>query len=258
MPAHARWRCVFVAAAWSAAPSRPSSRSRAAIDLVRLPVVVTGKDGLSVARHSTAEDFEVTRGRRDRRRVAFLPRARQVRVAAASRPPARRAARAWSRICGAAANAAVQFVTRSTKPWTSRSSTSTSTIRSAGFSRDSYPRLFERIRERKADGGTVALRRDWRLSRSARSTRDRPACAALYTDGGDTTSPHELRQAAAKCCDSATCSSTRRLSATTRAVERAHDAAESRLIDARARDGRRGVLPAATRDLQTAYARDPG
>ena len=208
---------------------------------------------------SGPKDFEVLEDGRPQPIVVLRRRRAGRGPAAAPRPAARHAARAWSRTCATAANAAVP-VRQGARRGRGRHASWTSTRRSASgrFTPASYPRLFERIRERKADG------------RARRSTT-RSACIVERTLGRD-------RPARRCCCTPTAATSTSRMTfgklqraAAARQRDRLRrrlpgEPAESasgmtqqlRLSADRARDRRRGVLPARRSDeLHAGLRADP-
>jgi VWFA-related protein len=90
-----------------------------------------------------------------------------------------------------AANAAVQFVTALDEAVDVTLLDFDSAIRIGRFSRDSYPRLFERIRARKADGAT-ALYDAIGIYLEGANARGGQHVLLMYTDGGDSSSKLNL------------------------------------------------------------------
>ena len=88
---------------------------------------------------------------------------------------------------GAAANAAVTFVKQLDEAVDVTLVDFDTTINVGRFTPDNYPRLFERIRERKAGGGTSLYDA---LGVFVERTLGQTASTwcSMYTDGGDTTS----------------------------------------------------------------------
>lgn len=173
---------VVSGAAWAAAPAQ---QFRAGVDLVRLPVVVTARDGMLV-RGLTASQFEVQEDGAPQTIVAF-----------AEGPPGEAvplhlgllldSSGSMDRDLRDAANAAVQFVTALEEAEDVTFVDFDSSIRVGRFEPPSYPRLFERIRAPQADGMTALYDA---IAAYVRGAADRPGqhVLLLYTDGGDSAS----------------------------------------------------------------------
>src|SRR6187397_2704136 len=124
-------------------PARAQQSFKSGVDLVRVPVVVTGKDGL-LTRGLTAGDFEV-----------LEDGVKQTITAFAEGAPGDDLALHLGLLLDVsgsmeldlrdAANAAVQFVTGLDEATDATLVDFATTIRLGRFSRDSYPSLFERI-----------------------------------------------------------------------------------------------------------------
>jgi Ca-activated chloride channel family protein len=183
-------------ASWPSAGVTPvvTQQFRSGIDLVRLPVVVTGKDGLLV-RKLAATDFEV-----------FEDDVKQTITAFAEGAPGDvlplhlglllDGSGSMEFDLRAAGNAAMQFVNALDEAVDVTLVDFDTSMRIARFSRDSYDRLFERIRERKAKGGT-ALYDAIGVYLETANTRGGQHVLLLYSDGGDSMSrlsfPHVIQ-----------------------------------------------------------------
>ncbi len=177
---------ILLAAWWLAGSALSAGQQfRSGVDLVRLPVVVTGRDGLLV-RGLTATDFSVLEDGVPQTIAAF----------AAGAPGEALPLHLGLLLDGSgsmeqdlrdAANAAVQFVIALDEAVDVTFLDFDSSIRMGRFSRDSYPSLFERIRERKAEGGT-ALYDAVGVYLEAAVARSGQHVLLLYTDGGETRS----------------------------------------------------------------------
>ena len=188
------WRRPF----WTAAiaitvlvAGRPEARARgvqqfrAGVDLVRLPVVVSGRDGMLV-RGLTAESFEV--------REDGVP---QTIVAFAEGAPGEAiplhlglmldASGSMEKDIRDAANGAIQFVTALEEAADVTFVDFDSAIRIGRFEPASYERLFERIRTPKAEGMTAMYDA---IASYVRGTTSRGGqhVLLLYTDGIDSVS----------------------------------------------------------------------
>ena len=144
---------VALASVAGLAPVHSQQAFKSAVDLVRVPVVVSGKGGL-LTRGLTAKDFDVLEDGVSQKIVAFAE------GAPGDELPLYLGL--LFDVSGSmeldlhdAANAAVQFVTALDEATDVTLVEFASTIRVGRFSRDSYPSLFERIRNRKADGETA-------------------------------------------------------------------------------------------------------
>jgi Ca-activated chloride channel family protein len=181
------WR-LAVAITVLAAPvviDAATQQFRAGVALVRLPVVVTGRDGILV-RGLEADAFEVREDGVPQKISAFAEGAPGEAVplhlgllldASAS----------MDKDLRAAANAAVQFVTGLEEAVDVTFVDFDASIRIGRFEPGSYERLFERIRSPKADGMTALYDA---IAAYVRGTagRDGQHVLLLYTDGGDSAS----------------------------------------------------------------------
>jgi VWFA-related protein len=175
-----------VAAGW---PAWATQQFRTGVDLVRLPVVVTAKDGL-MARNLKATDFEIFEDGVKQTIAAFAEGATGEAV------PLHLGllldvSGSMQTDLKDAANAAVQFVTALDEAVDVTLLDFDSAIRIGRFSRDSYPRLFERIRARKADGAT-ALYDAIGIYLEGANARGGQHVLLMYTDGGDSSSKLNL------------------------------------------------------------------
>ena len=180
-----------------AAAAHQRQQFRAGVDLVHLPVVVTGRDGMLRAR----ADGRRLRGPRGRQAAddRVLRRRRAGRgAAAASRAAARHAAAAWSGTCA-----------RRPTPRSSSSTRSTRRVDVTFVDFDTNdPRrpllaaeLSAALRAHPRAEGRAASRRSTTRSASTsrqRSSADGQHVLLLYTDGGDSTSRID---ASASCSD---------------------------------------------------------
>ncbi|HEX5070293.1 MAG TPA: VWA domain-containing protein [Vicinamibacterales bacterium] len=246
--------CCAMAAALALAagdwPARAQQSFKSGVDLVRVPVVVTGKDGL-LTRGLTAKDFEVREDGVKQTITAFAEGAPGgdlelhlgllLDVSGSMELDLRDAA-----------NAAVQFVTGLDEAADATLVEFASTIQLGRFSRDSYPRLFERIRQHKPDGDTALFDAIGVYLETAR-TRPGQHVLLLYTDGGDNSS----KLSYAQLVDALRFSNVLvyaigyldNQSSTQRVVQ------QSRLTMLTRETGGDAFFPGGKRDLQTAYAR---
>ncbi len=157
----------------------------AGIELVRLPVVVTAKDGHLV--HGLARDrFQVFEEGRPQD-VAFFCEGAPGEALPLHLGLLLDGSESMDQDIGAAANAAVKFVKSLDEAVDVTFVDFDSKINVGRFVPDNYPRLFARIRERKALGGTSlydAL--GVFIERTLGETGQH--VALIYTDGGDSTS----------------------------------------------------------------------
>lgn len=173
------------------APVHSQQAFKSSVDLVRVPVVVSGKGGL-LTRGLTAKDFEVLEDGVAQKIVAFAE------GAPGDELPLHLGL--LLDVSGSmeldlhdAANAAVQFVTALDEATDVTLVDFAATIRLGRFSRDSYESLFERIRNRKADGET-ALHDAIGVYLETASARPGQHVLLLYTDGGDSRSKMSFAQ----------------------------------------------------------------
>ena len=164
---------------------RAQQQFRAGVDLVRLPVVVSGRDGVLV-RGLAADAFEIREDGVVQTIAAFAEGAPGDAV------PLHvglllDASGSMEKDLREAANAAVQFVTALEEAADVTFVDFDSAIRIGRFEPASYPRLFERIRSPKADGMTALYDA---IASYVRGADARPGQHVLlmYTDGGDSAS----------------------------------------------------------------------
>ena len=165
--------------------ARERQQFRAGVDLVRLPVVVTGREGMLV-RGLTAESFEVKEDGVPQTIVAFAEGAPGEAV------PLHLglmldASESMEKDIREAANGAIQFVTALEEAADVTFVDFDSSIRIGRFEPASYERLFERIRKPKADGMTALYDA---IASYVRGTTSRGGqhVLLLYTDGIDSVS----------------------------------------------------------------------
>lgn len=175
--------CVALHAA--AGAQAPAPQFRAAVSLVRLPVVVTARDG-QIVRGLTAADFQVIEDGRPQAISHFIE------GASGEDLPLHLGlvldgSESMERDLREAANAAVRFVEALEEAVDVTFMDFDTTVNVGRFTPPSYWRLFERIRGRKAGGGTSLYDA---VGTYIESSLDRPGqhVLLLYTDGGDSTS----------------------------------------------------------------------
>jgi len=156
----------------------------AGIELVQLPVVVTGRDG-HVLHGLRGDDFQVFEDGRPQQVAYFCegpPEALPLHLGLLLD-----GSESMDQDLGAAANAAVKFVTDLDEAADVTFVDFDTKVNVGKFQPDNYPRLFERIRARKAGGGTslydaIAVFVERTLG------EDGQHVLLMYTDGGDSTS----------------------------------------------------------------------
>ena len=241
---------VALASVAGLAPVHSQQAFKSTVDLVRVPVVVSGKGGL-LTRGLTAKDFDVLEDGVSQKIVAFAE------GAPGDELPLHLGL--LFDVSGSmeldlhdAANAAVQFVTALDEATDVTLVEFASTIRVGRFSRDSYPSLFERIRNRKADGET-ALHDAIGVYLETASTRPGQHVLVLYTDGGDSRSKMSFAQLV---------DALRFSNVLVYAIGYLDNQASSQRVMQQSRltmltreTGGDAFFPANKRDLQTAYAR---
>jgi Ca-activated chloride channel family protein len=158
---------------------------RSGVELVRLPVVVSGRDGMLV-RGLTADSFEV---REDgvRQTIAAFAEGAPGNAIPLHLGLMLDASESMQKDLKDAANAAVQFVTALDEAADVTFVDFDAAIRIGRFEPASYERLFERIRSPKAEGMTALYDA---VASYIRSTAGRGGqhVLLLYTDGGDSAS----------------------------------------------------------------------
>lgn len=175
---------VLAAVALSAAQDRPQT-FRTGVNLVQLPVVVTARDG-GLVRGLTRDEFTVTENGVAQTLQFFAEGAPGEKV------PLHvglllDVSGSMGQDLAQAATAAVRFVNAHEEAQDVTLVDFDETVRVARFGPDSYPRLFERIRAKKADGATALFDAVGMYLRGAYDLEGQKVLL-LYTDGGDTTS----------------------------------------------------------------------
>jgi Ca-activated chloride channel family protein len=155
------------------------------VELVRLPVVVTGRSG-HVVRQLQASDFQIIEDGRPQQ-VAYFCEGAGGEALPLHLGLLLDGSESMDQDLGAAANAAVKFVKDLDEAADVTFVDFDTTVNVGRFQPDNYPRLFERIRARKAGGGTslydaIAVFVERTLG------QDGQHVLLMYTDGGDTTS----------------------------------------------------------------------
>jgi len=176
---------LTVVSAGTAVWTQSAPQFRSGVELVRLPVVVSGKDNLMV-RGLKAADFTVTEDGVPQTIAAFSE------GAPGERLPLHAGllldvSESMEGDLRPAANAVVQFITALDEAVDVTFVDFDSSIRLTRFSKDGYPRLFERIQSRKATGGTALYDAIGAYLDSAHS-RGGQHVLVVYTDGGDSLS----------------------------------------------------------------------
>jgi Ca-activated chloride channel homolog len=251
----ARFRAAGVALVaalvWAEIPaSRAQQQFRAGVDLVRLPVVVSGKNGLFV-RGLVASDFQITED----------GVAQAVSVFAEGAPGDALPLHLGLLLDGSesmeadlrdAANAAVQFVTALEEAADVTFVDFDSSVRMARFTPDHYPRLFERIRQRKARGQTSLYDAIGAYLETAQA-RSGQHVLLVYTDGGENMS----RMTYPQLVDALRFSNVvvYALGYLNNQVSSARLTQESRLTALARETGGDALFPVSMRELQTMYAR---
>ncbi len=184
MPARA-WRLVPVVALLCGGAVAAQQPFRASVELVRLPVVVTAKNGHLV--HGLGpEGFQILEEGRPQT-VAYFCEGAPGEVLPLHLGLLLDGSESMDQDIGSAANAAVRFVGDLDEAVDVTYVDFDTTINLGKFIPDNYPRLFERIRERKAGGGTSLYDA---LAVFVERTLFEPGqhVALVYSDGGDSTS----------------------------------------------------------------------
>ena len=158
---------------------------RASVDLVRLPVLVTNKSGQPI--HGLGpEGFQIIEEGRPQR-VSYFVEGAPGEALPLHLGLLLDGSASMDDDMGAAANAAVSFVKKLDEAVDVTLVDFDSTINVGRFTPDNYPRLFARIRERKAEGGTslydaLGVYVERTLGQIGQHI------VLVYTDGGDSTS----------------------------------------------------------------------
>jgi Ca-activated chloride channel family protein len=178
----------FVALAVTSAGLMAQQPFRAGVSLVRLPVVVTAKDGLLV-RGLTRDDFVVTEDGKPQTIQFFLDGAGADGTEALPLHVGLLLDVSESMMgdLSQASTAAVRFVNALSEAEDVTLVDFDTEVRVARFQPTQYERLFERIRSRKA-GGSTALYDAIAMYLQSVSGQDGQKVLLLYTDGGDSTS----------------------------------------------------------------------
>jgi Ca-activated chloride channel family protein len=158
---------------------------RASVELVRLPVLVTSKNGQPV--HGIGpEGFQIVEEGRPQR-VSYFVEGAPGEALPLHLGLLLDGSESMDQDLGAAANAAVSFVKQLDEAVDVTFVDFDSTINVGRFTPDNYPRLFARIRERKAGGGTSLYDA---LGVYVERTFGQVGqhIVLMYTDGGDSTS----------------------------------------------------------------------
>jgi len=175
---------LCVADGLATAPA-PRQTFRTGVNLVNVPVVVTAKDG-ALIRGLPRDAFQLTEngvvqtvqffieGAADERRPLHIGLLLDVSGSMAPQMTA-------------AATAAIRWVNALDEAQDVTLVDFDEQVRVARFAPDAYPRLFERIRAKKADGLTALYDAVGMFLRSTQDL-DGQRVLLLYTDGGDTTS----------------------------------------------------------------------
>ena len=168
------------------APAAPSAQQfRGGVDLVRLPVVVTARDG-QLVRGLKAEDFDVLEEGKPQK-VAYFAEGAPGEALPLHLGLLLDQSESMDRDLREAASAAITFVEALDEAVDVTFLDFDSNVRVGRFSPDSYPMLFQRIRDRKA-GGMTALYDALGVYLEAALSREGQHVVLLYTDGGDSSS----------------------------------------------------------------------
>jgi Ca-activated chloride channel homolog len=179
------WLLLGAAATMLTGGAAADQQFKAAIDLVRLPVIVTGRNG-QLVRGLTQQDFEVLEDGKPQPISYF------VEGAPGDELPlhlglALDGSTSMERDIKKAGDAVVQFVRALEEAADVTFVEFDTSVKISFFTPDSYPHLFERIRARKAEGWTALYD-----ALGAYLERALPQSGQhvllLYTDGGDSTS----------------------------------------------------------------------
>jgi Ca-activated chloride channel family protein len=176
--------CASVAAAAIVGAAPEIQQFRSGTDLVRLSVVVTGRDGL-LLRGLSSSAFEVLEDGVRQTVTAFAEGGQEEIPLHAGLLVDRSGSMELD--LREATNAAIQFVNALDEALDVTFVDFNSSIRVGRFEPQSYPHLFERMRDQKAEGMTAL----WdAVAAYLRNAEDRKGqhVLVLYTDGGDSTS----------------------------------------------------------------------
>lgn len=176
---------LILAASGAVVGSQTVPQFRSGVDLVRLPVVVTSRDGL-IVRGLTASDFVVVEDGVEQKIAAFSEGA-PGEVLPMHAGLLLDVSESMEMDLKAAANAVCQFISAFDEAVDVTFLDFDSSIRLTRFSRDGYPRLFERIRALKATGSTALYDAIGAYLETAQA-RGGQHVLLVYTDGGDSMS----------------------------------------------------------------------
>jgi Ca-activated chloride channel family protein len=188
----ALWTVIAALALPALAPQTRMPTIHSSVDLVSLPVVVLAGDGEPVA-GLTAGDFDIREGGVRQTIVSFAPAFSPTDVPLFLGLMLDKSI-SMERDLEAAAGAAIQFVNGFTDAEDVTLVEVERRVRLSRYSPASYPRLFERMREKTVGWGTAFYDA---VARYVESTRPRDGIHVLvvYTDGGDSTSELNLSDA---------------------------------------------------------------
>jgi Ca-activated chloride channel homolog len=180
-----RWLTVVAVLSASTAVLAAQQAFRARVDLVRLPVVVTARDG-QVVHGLKAEDFDVREEGRPQTVAYFVegPGGESVPLHLGLLLDA---SESMQSDIHSASGAAVKFIKALDEAADVTYVDFDTSVRLGRFAPDSYPLLFERIRDQHAEGGT-SLYDALGVYLETSLSRDGQHVLVLYTDGGDSTS----------------------------------------------------------------------
>ena len=228
--------------------SAPQFRSRT--DLVRIPLVVSGKDGV-ILRGLKAADFVVTEDGVAQTISAFSEGApgEELPLHAGLLLDVSESMEGDLR---PAQNAVVQFISALDEAADVTFVDFDSSIRLTRFSKGSYPRLFERIRSAKATGGTALYDAIGAYLETAHA-RGGQHVLLVYTDGGDSLSrmsyPHLIDALRFSNVIVYTLGYLDNQSTTARGI------LQQRLLAMSRETGGDAFFPSSVRELQSVYAR---
>ena len=176
---------ALAAASWPQAPPTQEPQFRSGVTVVRLPVVVRGRDG-HIARGLAPGDFEVREDGQVQKIAHFAEGAPGADL------PLRLglvldASGSMEKDLDEAEGAAIRFVQAAEEASDVTFVDFDTSVRVGRFSPPSYPQLFERIRRTKP-GGFTALYDALGVYLEGARQRDGQHVLLLYTDGGDSRS----------------------------------------------------------------------